>query len=189
MPPKDRVTQELTWSWAFSTGDPAYDTLLEAAAQAAWPYAQLCAWTYLSDSDTAHDLMDHALQNAAGYLTRHPGRSVGKLTSRIKSVIRRWAKQLAAKKGRELSSGSVFDLDHFLASEPEAEQRVYANELLRRLSPFAQSIVKWRWIGYTWREIASHLEMDHTVVRRAYFREIESLLHNLSLSGDLPKCR
>jgi hypothetical protein len=37
-------------------------------------------------------------------------------------------------------------------------------------------------LGYSWREIADSLEMDHTVVRRAYFREVETLLNELSRS-------
>lgn len=110
MPPRDRVNQKLTWGWAFSTGDPALDVRLEDAAQAAWPYARVCAWTYLSDGDAAHDLMDHALQNAAHYASRHPSRPTDKLIARIKGVLRRRAKQLAAKKRRELSSGSLVDL-------------------------------------------------------------------------------
>jgi hypothetical protein len=67
----------------------------------------------------------------------------------------------------------------------EAEQRVYVNELFAKLSPFAQSIVEWRWLGYSWRTIAEHLDMDHTAVRRAYLREMESLRYSLSQSGVL----
>jgi len=188
MPPTDRVRQELRWSSVYSTGNAASDEKLEAACKASWSYASLCAWTYLNDIDTAHDLIDHAIENASRYISRHPERSVDKLTARIKSVIRRRAKQLAAKTGRELSSGLLVDLEHFLIAPPVAEQRAYANELLDRLSPFALSVLKWRWVGYSWREIAKQLKMDHTAVRRAYFREIESLLHNLSRSGDLLEC-
>ena len=40
-----------------------------------------------------------------------------------------------------------------------------------------------RWLGYSWREIAEDsLQMDLTVVRRAYFREVETLLNELSRS-------
>ena len=184
MPPKGPRWKELTWSWAYSTGHPASDQRLEAAAKAAWPYALLCAWTYLNDSDAAHDLMDHAVENASRYIARHPDSASNKLASRIKSVIRRRAKQLAAKRSRELSYGSLLDLEQVYAGQPEAEQRVYANELFAHLSPFAQSIVNWRWLGYSWREIAGQLEMDHTAVRRAYFRELESVLQNLSRPGD-----
>lgn len=187
MPPKDTRWQDLTWSWASSTGQPASDQALDAAAQAAWPYAVLCAWTYLNDRDSAHDLMDHAVQNAADYLGRHPGRPVQKLTARIKSVLRRRAKQLVAKHNRELSHGSLADLEQMLAGKIEIEQRIYAYEVLAQLSPFANSIVHWRWLDYSWREIAKELDMDHTAVRRAYFRELESVVRSLSRPGASPQ--
>src|SRR6185437_16026987 len=178
MPPKDTRWQDLTWSWAYSTGQPASDQALETAAQAAWPYAVLCAWTYLNDHDAAHDLMDHAVQNASDYFGRHPDKPVKKLTVHIKSVLRRRAKQIAAKRSRELSHGSLADLEQMYSGRSEIEQRVYAHELLTRLSPFANSIVHWRWLGYSWRGIAKELGMDHTAVRRAYFRELESVVRS-----------
>jgi DNA-directed RNA polymerase specialized sigma24 family protein len=188
MPPQGRIWQELTWSWAYSTGHPTSDQCLEAAAKAAWPYALLCAWTYLNDHAAAHDLMDHAVQNAFDYLGRHIGCSDQKLLSRIKSAIKRRARQQSAKKSREIPSGSLLDLERMCVDPADAEQRIYASELLARLSPFAQSIVEWRWLGYSWRKIAEHLDMDHTAVRRAYFREVESLLRALSESGELSRC-
>lgn len=188
MPPKNTRWQDLTWSWAYSTGQPASDLILDAAAQAAWPYAVLCAWTYLYDHDSAHDLMDHAVQNASEYLGRHSSAPVPKLTVRIKSVLRRRAKQLAAKRSRELSLGSLADLEQMYTGRPEIEQRVYAKELLAHLSPFANSIVHWRWLDYSWREIAKELGMDHTAVRRAYFRELESVVRSLSRPGASPRC-
>ena len=188
MQPHGRIWQELTWSWAYSTGHPASDQRLEAAAKAAWPYALLCAWTYLNDQPAAHDLMDHALQNGSGYIGRHPGCPDKKLSQRVKSVIKRRARQLAAKKSREIQYGSVFDLESLCVGQSDVEQRIYANELFARLSPLAQSIVQWRWLGYSWRKIAEDLDMDHTVVRRAYFREMASLLHALSQPGDSSRC-
>jgi hypothetical protein len=188
MPPKETRWQDLTWSWASSTGEPASDQALDTAAQAAWSYAVLCAWTYLNDRDSAHDLMDHAVRNASDYLGRHPGRPVHKLTARIKSELRRRAKQLAAKRSRELSHGSLADLEQMLAGRIEIEQRIYAYEVLAQLSPFANSIVRWRWLDYSWREIAKELGMDHTAVRRAYFRELESVIRSLSRPGASPRC-
>lgn len=188
MPPTGRVGQERKWSSVYPTGNAASDEKLEAAGQASWSYASLCAWTYLNDSDAAHDLMDYAIENASRYIARHPERSEVKLTARIKSVIRRRAKQFAAKNWRELPSGLLVDLEHLLVAQPDAEQRAYVNELIDHLSPFALSVLKWRWLGYSWREIAKQLGMDHTAVRRAYFREIESLHHCLPRSGDLHQC-
>ena len=109
---------------------------MEAAAQAAWPYALLCAWTYLHDHEAADDLMDHAVQNAVDYLGRHPDALQDKLTARVKSVLRRRAKQLAAKRSRELSHGSLTDLEPMYAERTEIEQRVYARELLAQLLQF-----------------------------------------------------
>lgn len=188
MPPQGRIWQELTWSWAYSTGHPTSDQCLEAAAKAAWPYALLCAWTYLNDHAAAHDLMDHAVQAGFDYLGRHVGCSDQKLAWRIKSAIKRRAQQQSAKRSREISSGSLRDLERMCADAPDTEQRIYASEVLARLSPFARSIVEWRWLGYSWRKIAEHLEMDHTAVRRAYFREVESLISALSEPGELSRC-
>lgn len=183
MTPNGRTWQVLTWSWACSTGNPASDQVLEAAANAAWPYALLCAWTYLNDQDSAHDLMDRAIQNVTGYIVRHPDTPPGKLTARMKSQLRRRAKQLAAKQAREIPSGSIADLEHLLTTRPEIEQGIYANELFSQLSPFAQSIAHYLWLGYSWRAMERTLEIDHTTLRRAYFRELEYLLENLSRPG------
>src|ERR1700722_17012489 len=188
MQPQGRIWQELTWSWAHSTGHPTSDQKLEAAAKAAWSYALLCAWTYLNDQASAHDLMDLAVQKVAGYAARHPDSPQNKLTGRIKTALGRRAKQLAARRSHELSYGSLLAFERVYACQPEAEQRVYATELRSRLSPFGQSIANGRWLGYTWREIATQFEMDHTAIRRAYFREMEALLKSLSQPGDFPQC-
>jgi len=188
MPPTDPSLEELTWSWAYTTGHQASDQKLEAAAKAAWSYSLLCARTYLNDQDAARELMEHAVHNAFRYVARHPDAPPEKLIARIKSVVRRRGRQLSAKRSRELASGSMLDMESLLAGEMEAEKAVFANELLSRLSPFARAIVNRRLSGYTWREIAGELEMDHTAVRRAYLRELEALLRELSRSGDSPKC-
>ena len=188
MPPTSPSWEELTWSWAYTTGHQASDQKLLAAAKAAWSYSLLCAWTYLGERESARDLMDHAVQNAFRYFDRHPDSSFEKLVARIKSVIRRRAKQLAAKRNRELSSGSMADMERLLTGQLGVEERVYAYELLSKLSTFAQAVVNRRWHGYSWREIAKELEMDHTAVRRAYLRELESLLQRLACSGVSSKC-
>jgi hypothetical protein len=184
MEPKSRTWQELTWSWAFSTGSQAPDQRLAVAAEAAWPYALLCAWSYLNDRDAAHDLMDYAIQKTAEYGERHADFPVKKLTWHMKSSLKRCAQKQAARRRFEVLYGSLADLEKLRMGGPSADQQVYAKELFDSLSPFAQSIANWRVIGYSWREIASELEMDHTVVRRAYFREVDSVIDNLSRSGD-----
>jgi DNA-directed RNA polymerase specialized sigma24 family protein len=132
--------------------------------------------------------MDHAAHNASQYLARHSDTPEQKLTARIKSVIRRRAKQMAAKRSRELPSGSMRDMEQLHVGHPEAEQRAYARQLLSRLSPTARSVFDWRWLGYSWREIGGKLEMDHSAVRRAYFQELGLVLRSLSPPGESPKC-
>jgi len=188
MPPKCSNWQELTWSWAYSTRYPAFDQRMEAAANAAWPYALLCAWTYLSDGDCAYDLMDHAIHTASEYIKDHSDIRTGDLTVRLKDTIRSRAKRLAAKNSREVSVGSLSELEKMLAVPPRAEQIAIASELFDRLSPFMQAVVHWRLLGYSWREIGQQLEMHHTAVRRAYLRELESLVQGISLSGGVRSC-
>jgi hypothetical protein len=97
MQPRGRIWQELTWSWAYSTGHPTSDQRLEAAAKAAWPFALLCAWIYLNDPAAAHDLMDHDVENAFNYLDRHTDCPDKKLAWRVKSVLKRRARQQSRK--------------------------------------------------------------------------------------------
>lgn len=186
-PPMEPYWKDLSWSWAWSTGDDACDGKLEPAAKAAWPYALLCAWTYLNDGDAAHDLMEHSVRNAGEYFSRHPDSTVQKLTARIRSVIRRRAKQIARLRDRETPSGSLWDLEHLRTSAGEVEESAIANQLFSRFSPFAQAVFHRRDFGYTWREIAAELDLDHTVVRRAYFRELQSLRRSLPRPGERPR--
>ena len=147
MPPSEPHWEELTWSWAWSTGRPTSDQKLEPAAKAAWSYALLCAWVYLNDRDYAHDLMDHAVQNAADYLDRHPESPDWKLVARIKSMLRRRAKQVAHRRRLESPSGSLFDLEGLLIEPSDLEQRSIAGELVDRLSPAVQSVHSQRYLG------------------------------------------
>ncbi len=92
--------------------------------------------------------MEHAVHNTCRYVARHPEAPPEKLTNRIKSVIRRRARQLSARRSRELPFGLTLDMEALLAGELEAEKRVFANELLSRMSPFARAIVNRRASGY-----------------------------------------
>lgn len=186
-PPMEPHWEDLTWSWAWSTGHAASDQKLEPAAKAAWQYALLCAWTYLNDGDAAYDLMEDAVRNAGEYFSRHPDSTEQKLIARIRSVIRRRAKQIAHKQDRETPSGSLVDLEPLQTSTGGVEEIAIGNELFSRLSAFSQLVFNRREFGYTWRDIAAELDLDHTVVRRAYFRELQSLRCSLSRPGEPPR--
>ena len=104
-------------------------------------------------------------------------------------MLRRRARQIAAKRSREILYGLFVDMEDLYVVQPEVEQRIYAYELFERLSPFAQTIVDWRSMDYSWREIAAKVELDHTSVRRAFNREVKSLLQDLSQPGEMSQCR
>ena len=88
------------------------------------------------------------------------------------------------------------DMEQLHVGHPEAEQRAYARQLFSRLSPTAQSIFDWRWLGYSWREIGGKLEMDHSAVPVSYThldvykrQNLRSVLEEMSLKrrDGLPK--
>jgi DNA-directed RNA polymerase specialized sigma24 family protein len=132
--------------------------------------------------------MDHAIHTTSEYIRNHSDVLTENLTVRLKDIIRSRAKRLATKNNREVPFGSLSELEKMLAVPPEAEQMAIASELFERLSPFTQSVVHWRLLGYSWREIGQQLEMHHTVVRRACLRELESVLHGIPLHGGVRSC-
>ena len=142
----------------------------------------------MNDHDTAYDLMDHAIQNTTEYIARHPSVTSVKVKARVKSEIRRQAQCLARRQRREYPNGLATDLEVMSVCQPDIEQHTYATEIFAGLSPFAQGIINRRWHGYSWREIGRDLEMDYSEVRKAYFRELGSLLRDLARPGDSPKC-
>jgi len=102
---------------------------MEVAANAAWPYAMLCGWTYLNDHAAAHDIMGHAVENASGYISRHVDCSDKKVLSRTKSVIKRRARQEAARRSREIQFGSLFDMEELYIGQPEATKGLRNRDL------------------------------------------------------------
>jgi DNA-directed RNA polymerase specialized sigma24 family protein len=132
--------------------------------------------------------MDHAIHTASEYMRDHADVLAEHLVVRLKDIIRSRAKRIAAKSSREVSLGSLSELEKMLAVPPQAEQMAIASELFGRLSPFTQSVVRWRLLGYSWREIGQQLEMHHTAIRRAYLRELESLLESVPLRGGTHSC-
>jgi len=109
-------------------------------------WTPVCTWTYLNDQPAAHDIMDHAVENASGYIARHPDFSDKKLLSRIKSVLKRRARQIATKQRREILYGLFVDMEDLYVVQPEVEQRIYAYELFERLSPLHKQL----WTGVRW---------------------------------------
>lgn len=174
---------ELFGAWPPLTGQEQTDHVLRSVAIALWPYAQFCAWSYLYDDDFAYDLMDQALSNVTAYVLRHlPAPSEAKLYARLRSVLRRVAKQ-EARHRRELLVGNVLDLEqHTQAADPsghvEIENGAMIQEILPRLSPQAQRIAALIAMGYSWRDIGRQLRIDRQTVRRSFLREVTVALQS-----------
>jgi hypothetical protein len=169
--------QGSSWSWINPSASAASCRSLQTAANAVWPYAKYCAWSYLDDDCSAYDLMDYAIEHSGKYLARFQFEPpTEKLVSRLRPLIRRRAKQLARRRVG-IPSGALLDLEEFaqqLREQPEAEQRVYAREILEKLSPQARAVALWRRMGYSWRVIGRNLDLEHSHLRRAYLREIHA---------------
>lgn len=165
--------------WYFGAQDRAVDHLFRRVCALAWPYALFCATRYLHDVHAAYDLMDDAVSNAEEYYERFNGnRTFSQIFHRVLSVLRRISKQRGLN-NREIPSGTLPDLErkaHALSSKPEAEQSVYVEQLLARMTDRSRKITIWRSEGHTWRQIAGKLKVNHAAVRRAYYRELRRLL-------------
>lgn len=165
--------------WYLGSPDPDVDLLFRRACALAWPYALYCASRYLHDHQAAYDLMDHAVESAERYYERfHGQRNSAQLFSHIASIIRRRSKQIVGGR-KEISSGSLSDLDVFAQSHvarSDAEQIAYVHQILGRMSARSRQIANWRLAGHSWRQIARRLNANFLTVRRIFHKEIGGLL-------------
>ena len=100
--------------------------------------------------------------------------------ARLRSQIRRTAKQIANRKSRETCAGSLQDLDMYSpSSNPDPLQQILLKEVFHLLSPQAKEIATWIWMGYSWREIGRICGIDHSTVRLAFRREAHAALTRL----------
>ena len=174
-------TAELLWKWQDSLEDELRNGLM-AAVQRTWPYAQLSAWSYLHDESLGVDIMEQALESIHSYALRTSPRPSGeKLTARLRSQVRRVTKQMANRRRKEEAVGSTHDLERSFSSTgtPDPTEAMLIREILDLLSPQAQEIARWLWMGYSWREIGKTFEVDHNSIRIAFRREADAALERL----------
>lgn len=179
--------------WYLGSPDRAVDALFRRVCSLAWPWALFCATHYLHDIHAAYDLMDAAVSNTERYFDRfHGERTANQLFNRMVSVLKRLSKQ-RLQKNREIPSGSLSDLEIYsreLSARPDEEQAAYVGELFSQMTQRSQQITHWRLAGHSWRQIAEHLEVNHTTIRRAYHKELRRLMgpksgnQSLSVSED-----
>ncbi len=167
------------WRWEASL-DEALKTKLLTAAKSCSSYAHLSAWSYLHDETVATEIVEQALGVVRAYALRTtPSPTVEKLTARLKSQIRRIAKQ-RANRIKEKPIGSLRDLEMYSRIEnPDPTDLLYLEQVLNLLSPQAKEVASWIRTGYSWREIGSLSGVDHNSIRRAFRREADAALIQL----------
>lgn len=177
---RPRLDKQEMWEWIAPSPSAGTNQLVRAAARRGWSYAVWCAWTYLHDHDAAFDLMDAAVENVAAYVSRLDGCCTEeRITCRLRSVLKRVAKQKAKKRRLEFPCGLLTDLENIISLQTQPsdlEQMIVVRDIVRRLSPQAKAILDWLTMGYSWRQIARHIGVDRMKLRRAYDREINSVV-------------
>jgi len=173
------VTAHVSWMCGSTLEEETRQRLIAAACHA-WPYARKSAWCYLQDESLAPELLESALLVVQAYAKKQsPAPDIRKLGARLRSQIRRVAKQRANHLRLEDRRGSLLDLDP-LALQTAATQieSLFVTEVLDRLSPAARNVAYAISVGFSWREIATQLATDQSTVRRAFRREILAVLND-----------
>lgn len=168
------------WKWRDVLKEDLRNAIA-AAVQATLAYAQLSAWSYLHDTALTGEIVEEAIERVHSYaLCCSPPPSQAKLTARLRSQVRRIAKQRANLNSKEIYAGELYDLELYAPSfTPDPTQTLLIGEVLERLSPQAQKIADWIWMGYSWREIGKAFEIDHNCLRLAFRRETDAALIQL----------
>lgn len=167
------------WRWA-STLDRAQKERLLQAIEANRPFARVTAWSYLHDEQLSGELIERALESVQNFAAATaPTPSVEKLTARLRSQIRRVAKQMR-RRVKEDHEGSLRDLELLAPSEnPNPIEFLFLEEVVKLLSPEAKEIASYIRLGYTWREIGADLGVDYSTLRKAFRREADAALIKL----------
>jgi hypothetical protein len=173
---------DLLWRWE-SAVNKELNSKLSAAVQANWAYARLSAWSFLHDETLAAEIVEKAIEVVRAYALRSESPpSIKKLSARLHCQIRRIAKQGAHRLSRENLAGSLHDIEFYAPSvNPDPTELLQLQKIFSLLSPQAQEVGKWLWMGYSWREIGRSFQIDHCVVRQSFRWELDAALIQLGI--------
>lgn len=167
------------WRWTSSLDRAQKETLLQAV-DANRAFARATAWSYLHDEQLGGELIERALESVHRFAANTtPAPSVAKLTSRLRSQIRRVAKQ-QERRVKELHKGSLRDLELLsTAATPDPVEYLFLEEVVGNLSPQGREVASYIRLGYTWRDIGTFLGVDHSALRKSFRRETDAALVKL----------
>lgn len=172
---------QFLWRWEASL-DELLKTKLLTAAESCWSYARFSAWSYLHDETLATEIVEEALEVISAYALRaSPSPTAEKLTTRLRSQIRRVVKQ-RANRHKEEPIGSLRELEMYSRIDnPDPTDLLYLEQVLNLLSPQAKEVASWIRTGYSWREIGRFSGVDHNSIRKAFRREADAALIQLGI--------
>jgi DNA-directed RNA polymerase specialized sigma24 family protein len=173
------------WKWRDSLREELQAQLMNAY-EAVLPFARFSAWSFLHDGALANELLEEAMESVHAYaLKASPPPATSKLAARLRSQVRRVAKQRANRQSKEECAGSLLDMEryHLMAETNDLAEMILIKEIVGRLSPEARNIATWIWMGYSWREIGKTLDIDQDSIRLAFRREADRVLREIGIES------
>lgn len=170
---------DVLWKWEDSL-DAALRQQLLSAVESTWSFAHTTAWSYLHDEARGPELIEEALEPVWAFASKSsPRPTTQKLTARLRSQVRRLAKQ-QKNHIKEFPEGGSLELDAYAASQPiDPVEAIFLEEIVRELSPQAKDVARYIRMGYTWRDIGETLGVDYSAIRKSFRRETDAILIKL----------
>ena len=170
---------DVLWKWEDSLDEALRQQLL-SAVEATWSFAHMSAWSYLHDEARGPELIEEALESVRAFaLKSSPRPTTQKLTARLRSQVRRLAKQLK-NQIKEVPEGGSLEMEAYTTSRPmDPVEVLFLEEIVRELSPQAKEVATYIRMGYTWRDIGETLGVDYSAIRKSFRREIDAVLIKL----------
>jgi DNA-directed RNA polymerase specialized sigma24 family protein len=147
---------------------------VRAAAHKVWNQVCVNVRRILGDKSEAPELLEKAIESSSRYLDRYniPPHDPSGLLLR---AVDRLAHPLARRRGRVQAVGSTSELAEILKApewSEEADRRIFLERLVLGLKDQNRVVLRLRIEGYEWTEIADMLNLDPSVVRKRFWRDI-----------------
>ncbi len=165
------------WRWG-SALEPSARKLLLEAVHRNHQYAAFVAWVKLHDHAMADVLIDAALDAVIPFVLRCTSLPMqSKVSARLRSQIRRVAKQKAHQVRLEEPKGLLYELAVLARGRAgDLSDTFLISEICSELSPRARDVAEGIRQGYSWREIARSLNLSESSVRQSFRREVDAAL-------------
>jgi DNA-directed RNA polymerase specialized sigma24 family protein len=146
------------------------------AARNVWPYLSYLGKQALSDFESdGPPLMEKIIEEVSAYLDAK-GIPEHDPSGLVVVSFRHEMYRMAEKQSKTVTLDAGMDLSDWLQSShpaSEMDQRIFVEELVRRLRPRNQAILRLRIAGYEWKEIAGLLGISPSTVRNDFWRDVK----------------